>query len=489
MGVLLQYFAVIILPAPFMSPVLAPITRFAPSPTGMLHIGSARTALFNWLYAQHFEGQFFLRIEDTDRDRSTDEATAAILGGLNWLELNWDGDVIHQSQRLDRHIEITQQLLEQGKAYPCYCTPEELKEMRTKARAAGRPITYDGTWRDRDPADAPPGVKPTIRFRANHDGQTIIRDEIQGRIKVDNRQMDDLIILRSNGSPTYMLSVVVDDHDMGITHVIRGVDHLTNTIRQKQIYDALHWTTPTFAHIPLIHGPDNSKLSKRHGALAIETYRDMGYLPEAIRNYLLRLGWSHGDDEIIDTAQAIRWFDLDGIGKSPAKFDIDKLNHLNSHYLRKTPDEDLATYIKIALTEQNHDIDGAVWDHLVRLMPKLKERAKTLGDIVRDSEFLIRGRSLKLTESAEKLLDSKAKIMLADLQQELAVFDPWSVEALEARIRAFAAKRKLKFGKVVQPLRAVLTGGQQSPGIFEVLTALGKDESLRRIGDQASTKT
>ncbi len=361
--------------------------------------------------------------------------------------------------------------------------------MRVKARAAGRPITYDGTWRDRDPADAPPDVKPTIRFRANHEGTTIIHDEIQGRIKVDNRQMDDLIIMRSNGSPTYMLSVIVDDHDMGITHVIRGVDHLTNTIRQKQIYDALHWTTPTFAHIPLIHGPDNSKLSKRHGALAIEAYRDMGYLPEAIRNYLLRLGWSHGDDEIIDTAQAIGWFDLDGIGKSPAKFDIDKLNYLNGHYLRKTPNENLATHIARVLTEQSHEIDKTVWDHLVRLMPKLKERAKTLKDIIRDSEFLIRKRPLKLTESAKKLLDNETKILLTDLQRELAVMNIWSVEALETRIRAFADERELKFGKVAQPLRAVLTGGQRSPGIFEVLTALGRDESLRRIGDQTSTET
>ncbi len=472
-----------------MSPASTPITRFAPSPTGMLHIGSARTALFNWLFARHHGGQYLLRIEDTDRKRSTEVAKAAILNGLQWLGLDWNGDEIYQSERAGRHIEIAKQLLKQGKAYPCYCTPEELESMRQRARAKGRPITYDGTWRDRDPSEAPVGVKPVIRFRAKQAGDTVIHDEVQGEITVSNTQMDDSILLRSDETPTYMLSVVVDDHDMQITHVIRGVDHLTNTTRQWQIYDALGWTVPIFAHIPLIHGPDGTKLSKRHGALSIEAYRQKGYLPEAMQNYLLRLGWSHGDEEIISTNQAIKWFDLGSIGKSPAGFDIDKLNYLNAHYMRETLNQDLVMLISQILTDQGHQIDETVKARLSRLMPQLKERAKTLLDIANNCNFLIARRPLSLTENAKKLLDCKIKEMLWELSQELSTSDLWSVESLEASIREFADKKAIKFGKVAQPLRAALTGGQRSPGIFDVMTALGREESLGRIADQAAVET
>ena len=298
--------------------------------------------MFNWLYARRFNGRYLLRIEDTDRERSTEAAKSAILNGLTWLGLDWDGEEVYQSQRSKRHVEVAQSLIDQGRAYPCYCSPDEPEEMRQRARAGGRPTIYDGTWRDRDPSEAPADIKPVIRFRADHEGETVIKDHVQGKVAVQNTQVDDLILLRSDGTPTYMLSVVVDDHDMEVSHIIRGDDHLTNAIRQQQIYQALGWTPPEFAHIPLIHGPDGAKLSKRHGALAVEAYRDMGYLPDALRNYLLRLGWSHGDDEIISSAQALEWFDLDAIGKSPARFDFDKLDHLNAHYMRNTPDQELA---------------------------------------------------------------------------------------------------------------------------------------------------
>ncbi len=470
-----------------MLPASAPITRFAPSPTGMLHIGSARTALFNWLFARRYSGRYLLRIEDTDRKRSTDAAKSAILNGLTWLGLDWDGDEIYQSERSDRHIEVAQSLLDQGRAYPCYCTPDELEAMRQRARAEQRPAVYDGTWRDRDPSEAPSDIKPVLRFRANHDGETIIHDQVQGDVSVSNSQIDDLIMLRSDGTPTYILSVVVDDHDMEVTHVIRGDDHLTNAFRQKQIYEALSWQPPEFAHIPLIHGPDGAKLSKRHGALAVEAYRDMGYLPAALRNYLLRLGWSHGDDEIISTGQALEWFDLDAIGKSPARFDFDKLDHLNAHYMRDTPNQDLAALVSGILKQQGIKLDHKAESRLVNLMPQLKERAKTLLDIANSCTFLIAKRPLDLTENAKKLLENETKEMLFTLWQDLDASDLWSAEALEARIREFADKKGMKFGKVAQPLRAALTGGQQSPGIFDVMAALGREESLGRIADHATT--
>src|SRR5579863_382334 len=356
--------------------------RFAPSPTGFLHIGGARTALFNWLFAKHHGGTFRLRVEDTDRARSTQEAVDAIIDGMRWLELDWDGDIVFQSQRLERHAEIARQLLAEGRAYSCFCTPQELEAMREKARAEGRSVRYDGTWRDRDPKTAPPGIPPVIRLKAPQTGETIIEDRVQGRVTVANEQLDDLIILRGDGTPTYNLSVVVDDHDMAITHVVRGDDHFNNAFRQTQIYRALAWDVPVFAHVPLIHGPDGAKLSKRHGALGVDAYRDMGYLPEALRNYLLRLGWSHGDAEIIATEQAIEWFDLDAVGRSPARFDFVKLASLNGHYLRERSEEDLVALVVPRLVATlARPLSAPETARLLRAMPGLKGRAKTLADL------------------------------------------------------------------------------------------------------------
>src|SRR5471030_3063695 len=317
------------------------VTRFAPSPTGFLHIGGARTALFNWLYARGRGGKMLLRIEDTDRERSTPEAIDAILDGLKWLGLDWDGEVIYQFSRAARHREVAEQLLASGKAYRCYATPDQLTAMREKARAEGRTRLYDGLWRDRNPSEAPADMKPTIRLRAPQTGETVIEDQVQGRVVWQNENLDDLVLLRGDGNPTYMLAVVVDDHDMGVTHVIRGDDHLINAARQKQIYDALAWDIPSMSHIPLIHGPDGSKLSKRHGALGVDAYRSLGYLPAALRNYLVRLGWSHGDQEIFSTAEMIAAFDLAHIGRSPERFDFAKLENMNGHFMRATPDDEL----------------------------------------------------------------------------------------------------------------------------------------------------
>ena len=466
------------------------VVRFAPSPTGFLHIGGARTALFNWLFARHHGGTYKLRIEDTDRARSTPEAVAAILDGLSWLGLDGDGEVVFQSQRLDRHAEIARQLLAEGKAYYCYCTPEELEAMREKARAEGRPVRYDGTWRDRDPSEAPPGVKPAIRLKAPQDGETVIRDHVQGEVRVANAQLDDLIILRADGTPTYNLSVVVDDHDMGITHVIRGDDHLTNAFRQTQIYRALGWTVPEFAHIPLIHGPDGAKLSKRHGALGVDAYRDMGYLPEALRNYLLRLGWGHGDDEIISTEQAIEWFGLDGVGKSPSRFDFTKLDNLNGHYLRAADD---ARLVDLVVPRAEQAIGAPVGEtgraRLRAGMPGLKVRAKTVADLAASALFYVRSRPIPVDAAVQKLLTPEARAHLARLLPRLATATEWSEAALEAIVRQAAEERQLKLGALAQPLRAALAGSTVSPGIFDVMVVLGRDESLARIGDAAGGST
>src|SRR5580658_7958099 len=344
--------------------------RFAPSPTGFLHIGGARTALFNWLFARHHGGSFRLRIEDTDRVRSTPEAVAAIIDGLDWLGLGWDGEIVHQSARAERHAEVARRLLAAGRAYCCYCTPAELAAMRDKARAEKRSVRYDGTWRERDPAEAPPGVPPVIRLKAPQQDETTIHDRVQGEVTVANAELDDLIILRADGSPTYNHSVVVDDHDMGVTHVIRGDDHLNNAFRQTQIYKALDWPVPEFAHLSLIHGPDGAKLSKRHGALGVEAYREQGYLPEALRNYLLRLGWSHGDDEIIPTEQAIAWFDLDAVGRAPARFDFAKLASVNAHYIREAEDARLAGLIAPLVAAQlGRALGEPERERLVKAMP------------------------------------------------------------------------------------------------------------------------
>ncbi|MET0301155.1 MAG: glutamate--tRNA ligase [Methyloceanibacter sp.] len=466
------------------------ITRFAPSPTGYLHIGGARTALFNWLYARAKGGKMLLRIEDTDRARSTEGAILAILDGLRWLELNWDGEPVYQFARAERHREIAEQLLAQGKAYRCYASAEELQAMREKARAEGRAPGYDGTWRDRDPAEAPAGIKPAIRFKAPREGETVIEDRVQGRVVFGNKELDDLVILRSDGTPTYNLSVVVDDHDMDITHVIRGDDHLTNAARQTQIFKALGWDTPVHAHVPLIHGPDGAKLSKRHGALGVEAYRAMGYLPAALRNYLVRLGWSHGDDEIMSTEDMIRWFDLDAIGRSAARFDFVKLENLNGHYLRVMPDAEIVERLKALLpelpdgSELQKRIGAEGWRKIERAMPGLKERATTLVELLDNASFLFAARPLALDEGARRLLDKSGRETLAAILPQLETVEPWAGAGLEAAVRNFADAGGLKLGKVAQPLRAALTGRSISPGIFDVLEVLGREEALARLRDQ-----
>jgi len=468
------------------------VTRFAPSPTGFLHIGGARTALFNWLYARGRGGKMFLRIEDTDRERSTQAAIDAILDGLSWLGIAWDGDPIYQFTRAARHREVVEQMLAAGNAYRCYCSPEELAKMREKARAEGRTRLYDGTWRDRDSSEAPSGVAPAIRLKAPLTGETVVEDQVQGRVVWQNENLDDLVLLRSDGTPTYMLAVVVDDHDMGVTHIIRGDDHLTNGARQKQIYEALDWPVPVMAHIPLIHGPDGSKLSKRHGALGVDAYRAMGHLPAALRNYLVRLGWSHGDQEIFSTEEMIAAFDLPQIGRSPARFDFSKLENLNGHYIRQSADADL-----LAATDQllPHLANGEalaakltppVRAQFLAAMPSLKERAKTLVDLIDSANFLLADRPLPLDDKANALLTEPAKTLLSELTPELAAVEPWTSEATEQAVRAFAERRGAKLGAVAQPLRAALTGRTTSPGIFEVLVLLGKAESLGRIADQVA---
>jgi glutamyl-tRNA synthetase len=462
------------------------ITRFAPSPTGILHIGGARTALFNWLYARHHGGRFLLRLEDTDRARSTKEAIDAIIEGLDWLGLKWDGDVVHQSARAGRHREIAEALLGEGKAYRCYCTPEELAEMREKARAEGSRKLYDGRWRDRDPSEAAGGVAPVIRFAAPQDGETVIDDLVQGEVRVASETLDDMVLLRSDGTPTYMLSVVVDDHDMEISHVIRGDDHLTNAFRQAQLYRALGWAEPSFAHIPLIHGADGAKLSKRHGALGVEAYREMGVLPEALGNYLLRLGWSHGDDEIIAREQAIEWFDLAHVGRGAARLDLDKLMNVNAHYLRQCDDATLAGLIAPLLAAQlGRDLGEVESGRLARGMASLKERAKTTVELAEVAAFYVAERPLSLNPKALKILTGEARQRIAGLIGPLAGIETWEGAALEAFIRAFADDAGIKLGEIAQPLRAALTGSNASPGIFEVMEVLGPDECIGRLADVA----
>ncbi len=471
---------------------MAVITRFAPSPTGFLHIGGARTALFNWLYARGRGGKMLLRIEDTDRERSTQAAIDAIFDGLTWLGVTWDGEPFYQFARSARHREIVEQLMAAGRAYRCYATPEELAQMRELARREGRARLYDGRWRDRDPSEAPPGVKPAIRFKAPLSGETVIEDRVQGRVVWQNENLDDLVLLRSDGTPTYMLAVVVDDHDMGVTDIIRGDDHLTNAARQKQIYDALGWPVPTMAHIPLIHGPDGAKLSKRHGALGVDAYRAMGYLPAALRNYLVRLGWSHGDQEIFSTAEMIAAFDLPQIGRSPARFDFAKLENLDGHYIRASADAALLGAIDRLLPHlAGGDAIAAKMTPRLRqqwlaAMPSLKERAKTLVDLIEGAHFLLAARPIPLDDKAKALLTPQAHALLHDLMAELAGTEPWTREATERIMRAFAERRGAKLGAVAQPLRAALTGRTTSPGIFDVLIVLGKAESLARLADQVA---
>jgi len=459
------------------------VTRFAPSPTGYLHIGGARTALFNWLFARHHGGKYLLRIEDTDRARSTEPAIEAILDGLSWLGLPWDGEVTYQFSRAARHAEVALEMLAKGHAYHCYASPQELDEMRAAQKAAGKPMRYDGRWRDRDPSEAPTGVKPVVRLKAPQTGQTVIKDAVQGEVTVENAQLDDMILLRADGTPTYMLAVVVDDHDMGVTHVIRGDDHLNNAFRQLQIIRAMGWPEPVYAHIPLIHGPDGAKLSKRHGALGVDAYRDMGFLPAALRNYLLRLGWGHGDDEIISTAQAIEWFDLDGVGRAASRFDMAKLTNLNAHYLRETPDAELLPLVLPRIEEKLGTVDAAGRERIVRGLSGVKPRARTLIELADGLAFYARtGAPPIADDKARALLTPDARAVMAKLAPALEPrASDWSEKALEVAVREFAEANGLKLGQVAQPLRVALTGSTASPGIFEVLAVLGPAESKVRL--------
>ncbi len=461
------------------------VTRFAPSPTGILHLGSARTALFNLLYARHHGGRYLLRIEDTDRKRSTPEAVAAIFEGLDWLDLNSDEEVSYQSQQQERHAEVARALLENGYAYHCFATPEELTEMRELARAEKRPMRYDGRWRERDPAEAPAGVKPVIRLKAAQQGETVIDDQVQGPVRVANEQLDDMVLLRGDGTPTYMLSVVVDDHDAGITHVIRGDDHLTNAARQSQLYKAMDWEVPVFAHISLMHGTDGAKLSKRHGATGVGEYRELGYLPEALCNYLLRLGWSHGDDEIISREQAIEWFDLDGVGQAPTRFDIAKLDSLNAHYLREIPEPDLLTAV---LEQLAASLERAIADEerqrVANGLAELKKRARTVRELAENAQFYVERPQFPLANAkAAKLLKDEALVQLAKVAEALTALQQsdWLAVALEHQLRGLAEDLGVGLGKLAQPLRAALTGTNVSPGIFEVIEILGRNETLTRI--------
>jgi glutamyl-tRNA synthetase len=464
------------------------VTRFAPSPTGFLHIGGARTALFNWLFARHHGGRFLLRIEDTDRARSTEPAIAAIVDGLRWLGLDWDGPEVFQFARAERHAAVAAELLASGHAYRAYDTAEELEAMRARQKAEGLPQRYDGRWRDADPAQAPSGLPFVVRLRAPREGEVTIDDRVQGLVTVRNAELDDMVLLRSDGTPTYMLAVVVDDHDMGVTHVIRGDDHLNNAFRQLALIRAMGWPEPVYAHVPLIHGPDGAKLSKRHGALGVEAYRDMGLLPEAIRNYLLRLGWGHGDAEVISTDQAIKWFDLAGIGRAPSRFDQKKLENLNGIYLREADDSRLAALVLPLLeTTGTLRIDPASGpDLLRRAMPQLKVRAKDLNELADGAAFLFRNRPIDMDAKAAALLDGPARDLLGRLHAALSALPEWTAAAAEAAVRAVAEEAGLGLGKIAGPLRAALVGRTVSPGMWDVLVLLGRAESLGRLEDALS---
>jgi len=459
------------------------VTRFAPSPTGYLHIGGARTALFNWLFARHHGGKYLLRIEDTDRARSTDSAIEAIFDGLEWLGLAGDEPATFQFARSDRHAAVANELLANGHAYRCYLTQEELQARREAAQAERRTFRIDSEWRDADPATAPAGQPYVVRIKAPRDGETVIEDLVQGRVAVQNAELDDFVLLRSDGTPTYMLAVVVDDHDMGVTHVIRGDDHLNNAFRQLAIIRAMGWPEPAYGHVPLIHGHDGAKLSKRHGALGVDAYRDeMGVLPEALFNYLLRLGWGHGDDEIISRDQAVEWFDIAHVGKSPSRFDLAKLLNLNAHYLREADDARLAELVAAKLPTD------ADLNLLTQAMPVLKVRAKDVNELAASAAFLFAQRPLTIEEKAQALLTDEARALLGSIHARIAALDEWAIDTLEASLKAMAEELGLGLGKLAQPLRAALTGQTTSPGIFDVLVLLGREESLARIGAQASAE-
>ena len=459
-----------------------PVTRFAPSPTGYLHIGGARTALFNWLYARHHGGSFLLRIEDTDRARSTDDAIAKIIDGMDWLGLTPDRPPLFQFARAGRHAAIAHRLLAEGKAYRCYATAQELEEMREAQKAQGLPQRYDGRWRDRIET---PDLPFVVRLKAPRDGETVIEDQVQGRVAQANAELDDFVLLRSDGTPTYMLAVVVDDHDMAVSHVIRGDDHLTNTFRQLALIRALGWPEPVYAHVPMIHGPDGAKLSKRHGALGVEAYRDeMGILPEALENYLLRLGWAHGDTELVTRDEAVKLFDLDGVGRSPGRFDLKKLESVNAHHMKQAANERLVRLVAPRIEAMlDAPLTDAQRDLLLRSMDELKPRAKNLNDLASSALFLVRSRPLVVDEAARKLLDAEGLGLLAETRTALAAVPEWNREALEAAAKQVAEAHGLGLGKVAGPLRAALTGQPNAPSVFAVMAALGRDESLGRIGD------
>ncbi len=464
------------------------VTRFAPSPTGFLHIGGARTALFNWLYARHHGGRFLLRIEDTDKARSTQPAIDAILDGMKWLELDWDAEAYFQSDFAARHAEVAHELLKRGHAYRCYMTTEELAAARADAERERRPFRINSAWRDCAPEAPTPDAPSVIRLRAPREGQTVIDDRVQGRVSVDNSEIDDFILLRSDGTPTYMLAVVVDDHDMGVTHVIRGDDHLNNAFRQLAIIRAMGWPEPVYAHVPLIHGSDGAKLSKRHGATGVESYRDeLGILPEALSNYLLRLGWGHGDDEIIARDDAVRWFDLDGVGRSPSRFDMKKLENLNGHYIRAADDGRLAGLVApriaalIGRALSNEEIAL-----LTRAMEGLKPRAKSLHELAEGGAFLFKSIPLDLDERAAALLEGTAADLLTLVHSALEALPEWTAETTEQAVRGVSDQAGIKLGQVAQPLRAALTGRATSPGIFDVLVLLGREESLARMADRTN---
>ena len=468
------------------------ITRFAPSPTGYLHIGSARTALFNWAYARHTGGKMLLRIEDTDRERSTEPAIQAIYDGLSWLGLKWDDEPILQFGRAARHAEVAHELVAMGHAYLCYCSPEELTQMREEARAVGKPPRYNGYWRDRDPAEAPAGVAPVVRIKAPLTGEIVVDDHVQGKVVFKTENLDDFIILRSDGTPTYMHAVVVDDHDMGVTHIIRGDDHLTNAARQIVIYNAMGWTVPEMTHIPLIHGADGAKLSKRHGALGVNAYREMGYLPEALRNYLARLGWSHNDDEIFSTDQMIEWFSLEGLNKGAARFDFVKLESINGHYIREAAPAYLYGVMLATAEEVGRlaDLNGLTVNKATVLaaLPELQPRAKTILELIDLAQFIYASRPLTIDSAAAALLTPDARSVLGDVRDLLVGLNDWSVEAIDGAMRTLAEAKGLKLGKLAQPLRAALTGRTVSPGIFEVMVLIGREESLARLSDQTEAK-
>jgi len=465
------------------------VTRFAPSPTGYLHIGGARTALFNWAFARKHGGKMLLRIEDTDRERSTEAAVTALLDGLSWLGLEWDGDAISQFARAARHAEVAHQLLESGRAYRCYSSQQELAEMREKARAEGRPPRYDGRWRDRDPSEAPEGVAPVIRIKAPQSGEIVVHDHVQGEVVFKAENLDDFIILRSDGTPTYMHAVVVDDHDMGVTHIIRGDDHLTNAARQILIYQALGWTVPEMAHIPLIHGSDGAKLSKRHGAMGVDAYRKMGYLPEALRNYLARLGWAHGDDEIFSTEQFVEWFSLEALNKGASRFDFVKLGNLNGHYIREAAPARLYDIMVETASETGRNADyvglTANRDTVLAALPELQPRAKTVLELIDLAQFIYAVRPIVIETKAAELLTDEARSQIGVLRDRIAALGNWDVSTIDATVRAYAEGSGLKLGKVAQPLRVALTGRTVSPGVFEVMVLIGKEETLARLDDAA----